>query len=311
MSPRLSIIVPNYNYGHYLQRAISSVAESLYDSFEIILIDDGSTDNSLEIAEKLAQKYPQIRLYKNEKNQGLFKTVERGVELAQGSYLHFLASDDYRLPGFCEESMQLFDQFPEIPIVCSDFAHVSENNETKIRIDSLLPIIHSAQVFNVSNVRKIFRYSDFWVPGHTSIIRKDIYLKYGGLQEKLSLFSDWVLLHQIALFEGIIYLPKALGVMRLHDFSFSAKKMKGKEAFVSLLHFFEEKKALGKIFRETCLLRNMTDHLKRYLFFRPKYWKYLFPNAVRSFEWHFHKYFGICLHKKPLAKVIEQSMKNN
>lgn len=89
----ISIIVPVYNAEEYLVACIYSILDQTYGYFELILIDDGSTDNSLEICKRLGQKDKRIKIYHHE-NCGVSKTRNRGIKLAQGRYITFVDADD-------------------------------------------------------------------------------------------------------------------------------------------------------------------------------------------------------------------------
>jgi glucosyltransferase len=89
----ISIMICNYNYGQYIGEAIESALNQTYPNIELIIIDDGSTDNSREVIEKYVGEYPEIRYYK-QRNQGVVPTRNRGLELAEGDFLMFLDSDD-------------------------------------------------------------------------------------------------------------------------------------------------------------------------------------------------------------------------
>lgn len=93
--PMLSIVIPVYNTAEYLKRCVDSIFDTVFDSFEVILIDDGSTDGSLSVAQNLAQIYPgKVRVIHQE-NQGGGGARNTGIQAAQGEYLYFIDSDDY------------------------------------------------------------------------------------------------------------------------------------------------------------------------------------------------------------------------
>ncbi|AXY25304.1 glycosyl transferase family A [Suicoccus acidiformans] len=89
----LSIIVPIFNTEHYLAECLDSLLSQGITDYEIICINDGSTDNSLEILEKYSECYPFIRVF-NQCNKGLSVTRNRGINLAKGKYIYFMDSDD-------------------------------------------------------------------------------------------------------------------------------------------------------------------------------------------------------------------------
>lgn len=91
--PKVSIIIPNYNKGLFLVETISSVQQNTFANWEIILIDDGSTDNSIELAQKIAEQDSRIKIY-TQSNQGGAVARNKGIEIASGEYLIFLDSDD-------------------------------------------------------------------------------------------------------------------------------------------------------------------------------------------------------------------------
>ena len=93
-APLVSVIMPVYNAARFLEAAVSSVLNQTMTDWELLMIDDGSKDNSCEIAEAFARKDPRIRFLKNAQNMGVSKTRNRGIDLAQGSFVAFLDSDD-------------------------------------------------------------------------------------------------------------------------------------------------------------------------------------------------------------------------
>ncbi len=92
--PFFTIIVPIFNVETYLEMALNSILNQDFNNYEVIMIDDKSTDNSYKIAKKYSQLYSNFHLYQNQKNQGLSFTRNFGINLAKGSFLIFLDSDD-------------------------------------------------------------------------------------------------------------------------------------------------------------------------------------------------------------------------
>ena len=86
----VSIITPLYNGARYVRETIASVQKQTYENWEMIIVDDGSTDDSQDIVLKLATQDPRIHYYKNEKNMGVADTRNRAISLAQGRYIAFL-----------------------------------------------------------------------------------------------------------------------------------------------------------------------------------------------------------------------------
>lgn len=95
---QFSIVIPAYNYGHLLARAVSSACTQPGDDYEVLVIDDGSTDNTPEVLAELQSRYPVLRVVR-QKNSGLAAVRNRGVDESQGDYLLFLDADDELEPA--------------------------------------------------------------------------------------------------------------------------------------------------------------------------------------------------------------------
>ncbi len=108
--PRVSVVIPTYNRAHLLRETVGSVLAQTYRDFEVIVIDDGSTDNSPEVA----QGFPPCVRYFRQDNQGLSAVRNRGIELAQGEYIAFLDSDDALLEGALEKGVEVLDRYPRV-----------------------------------------------------------------------------------------------------------------------------------------------------------------------------------------------------
>jgi glycosyltransferase involved in cell wall biosynthesis len=123
--PRVSVIIPTYNCSQYLPQAIDSVLNQTYKNQEIIVVDDGSIDNTSEIIKSYLSK---IR-YVYQENQGVSEARNRGLYLAKGELIAFLDADDLFLPTKIERQVAIFDVQPEIGIVNSGFRIITENGE--------------------------------------------------------------------------------------------------------------------------------------------------------------------------------------
>ena len=101
---KVSICIPVYNGSAYLDTCIESAIKQTYSDFEIIIVDDQSTDNSLSVIKKWQEKYDKIRLYINEKNQGLTGNWNTCMNHASGEWIKFLFQDDYLKEDCLEKS---------------------------------------------------------------------------------------------------------------------------------------------------------------------------------------------------------------
>ncbi len=112
-SPRVSIILNSYNQAAYLADTIESVLAQTFGDFELLYIDNGSTDESPAIARRYAEKDARIRLHLHAQNESLSKRQNEGVALARGEFISFLYSDDLYLPHKLERQLELFASLGE------------------------------------------------------------------------------------------------------------------------------------------------------------------------------------------------------
>lgn len=112
-TPLVSVIIPTYNRADFIEKAIQSVLNQTYSNFEIIVVDDGSTDSSAQIIQKLAEKDHRIRYYKLEVNSGVSIARNTGISLVRGKYIAFLDSDDIALPIWLETGVHFMEQNPQ------------------------------------------------------------------------------------------------------------------------------------------------------------------------------------------------------
>jgi glycosyltransferase involved in cell wall biosynthesis len=114
-APLVSFIVASYNYGRHIGRTLQSILDQTEQDFEIVVVDDGSTDNSLDVIRSFGD--PRVRLHVNDSNLGSVPTYNRGTSLARGDFLTYLDSDDWIEPRKAEEQVAYFRRHPEVEVV--------------------------------------------------------------------------------------------------------------------------------------------------------------------------------------------------
>lgn len=118
-SPKISVIITNYNYGEYIEQAIDSVVNQTFTDWELIIVDNGSTDNSINIISNYIQKYKNIKIYqhKNSENKGLVASLQLALSKAKGEYLAFLESDDYWDSKNLEKKIEIIKKYKNLSII--------------------------------------------------------------------------------------------------------------------------------------------------------------------------------------------------
>src|SRR5437868_7050033 len=124
--PTLSVIMPNYNHGHFLPEALDAILSQSWPADEVLIVDDASTDDSVEVIEGFARKHASVRLLRNERNMGAVYSGRRVFDAATGDYLYPSAADDRVQPGFFAKSMELLAQHPQAGLCCSDPAYFGD-----------------------------------------------------------------------------------------------------------------------------------------------------------------------------------------
>jgi glycosyltransferase involved in cell wall biosynthesis len=128
-SPKISVVMPVYNAFNYVEESIKSILNQTYTDFELIILNDKSTDNSLDILKKMAASDQRIILVDKEKNSGPAVVRNQGVEMSKGNYIAFMDADDISLPNRFEKQIQLLDNHPEIEVCGSWFTLFGESIE--------------------------------------------------------------------------------------------------------------------------------------------------------------------------------------
>lgn len=182
--PAVSVIVPSYNRAHLLGRALRSVARQTYKDFEVIVVDDGSTDDT----EGVVKEFPSlnIRYIRHERNKGEAAARNTGVMAARGEFIAFLDSDDEWLPEKLEKQMAVFaGQSPKVGIVYSDMCEIERNGRRRLwRSPTFMP---EDGCFYM----KALNYKVYGIGIGSAIVRRECFDKAGLFDERLSYYVDF------------------------------------------------------------------------------------------------------------------------
>ncbi len=273
----LSVVVPCYNHANFIAETLNSILAENFDDFEVIVGDDASTDGSREVIRSFGDR---VRPFFFNKNRGYFATVNDLFREVRGEYVHIFSSDDLYMPGFLATSMQLMLE-NNLKLTCSNIRYFS--SDTEFRDTNLYPA-ESPVVFDKQNIIQVFRNSEFWVPGVSCITEVKTLKKYGLPNPKLENISDWFLFHQIALFEGIGYVPQLGIAMREQAGSYTAKVKKDRKrrnaTYFAVLDLVTKDNDVRKRFRDSAILSFILDNLFWKLIFKPKWWDFFVCSKV-------------------------------
>lgn len=135
--PMVSVVMPSYNKEQFIEQAIRSVMVQTFEDWELIIVDDCSTDHTISIVEKLVQEDSRIHFYSNPRNMGAANTRNRGMELATGTYVALLDSDDVWYPEKLERQLAVARETGADIVYCS-YEIIDENGQKKCD-DFLVP----------------------------------------------------------------------------------------------------------------------------------------------------------------------------
>lgn len=222
---RFSVIIPLYNKAPYVAKAVGSVLVQTFTDFELVIVDDGSKDNSAQIAEKTIEGHDNCRLIRQE-NAGVSVARNNGVALSHGDYLCFLDADDWWAPTFLEEMSKLIDEFPDAGIYGTGYTIVNETKR-KTRVAPIgVELGFEKGYINYCQVYAKTLAMPLWT-GAVCIPRA-VFDEMKGFPKGIKLGEDFLLWIRIALKYKVAFLNKALayynqdvdaanrGVGRLH-----------------------------------------------------------------------------------------------
>lgn len=175
----VSVVIPAYNRRRFLPAALESVAHQTYPVCEIIVVDDGSTDGTVEVAQSAAQKDPKIRVLKRS-HGGANRARNAGIAEAAGEWIAFLDSDDQFEPQKIDKQMRALDQYPSVVGVFTGLRHMDPDGE-RIFIPRDNPSLFDLRCSNVLSSTS------------SALIRSDVLKAIGGFDPDLESCQDWEL----------------------------------------------------------------------------------------------------------------------
>lgn len=215
MNPRFSIIVPLYNKAPYVKKALETIVAQTFRDFECIIVDDGSTDGSMDVVRDFVQNDGMSRLRLNEPlslndgrltiisqpNTGVAAARNNGVAKSHGEYVCFLDADDWWEPNFLEEMDRLIKEYPDAGLYATNYVYYKPG-KTHVALDLERGYMNYPETYQHSDAMPV------WT-GAACIPRK-VFDEMGGFPAGIKLGEDFLLWAKIALNYKLAFCEKAL-----------------------------------------------------------------------------------------------------
>ncbi len=230
IAPKVSVIMLAYNHGKYIAEAIESVVKQKTDfPFELIIGEDYSTDNTLEIIKKYQEKYKNIQLITDEKNVGIIANELRVMQQCQGKYIAFCEADDFWVDeNRLQKQVDFLDKNEDFGLVHADVNHWEQ---AKNKLENALNKSNKIQIPS-GNIFEFLMLPSHSIKTMTVCLRKDLLEKY-YLQDQEIMRQEWKLIDisiwlMIAKHSKIYYFDEVFATYRLLNESMSRSKNKQK-----------------------------------------------------------------------------------
>ncbi|MDQ3000793.1 MAG: glycosyltransferase [Fibrobacterota bacterium] len=217
----LSVLMANYNHAHFLSESLGALISQTRVPDEIIVVDDASTDNSVEVIQSYVAKCPAIKLYRNEINRGVAFSSDRSMQMSTGEYIYFASADDRTMPTLIEKSMSIAEQYPHAALTCSEPSTFDGN--TGVLNENRMHWSKSSRYFSPDEFADVL--AGRFIAGNTGVFKKDLILRAGGFHPELRWHMDFFLNLVLAFRHGVCYIPESLSHLRVLSQSYSAKGM--------------------------------------------------------------------------------------
>jgi len=220
--PKVSVIIPNYNHAVYLKARIDSVLNQSFKDFEIILLDDASNDNSLEIINNFSSD-PRFHIILNSQNSGsTFSQWNLGIKIAKGDYIWIAESDDLADPEFLDSLVPVMDHNDSIVIAYSQSKEIDKHG---FLIRSMEELTHDLDkkkwknnyINNGNDERKTYLAVKNTIPNASAVVFRRRTYEDIETDVKLQLCGDWLIWSRLLQKGNIFYCAQELNFFRRHD----------------------------------------------------------------------------------------------
>jgi glycosyl transferase family 2 len=300
----ITVILTNYNHSRYLRDSLNAICAQTRPADQIVVIDDGSTDDSLAIIRSFAAREPNMLVLENGLNRGVQASIARALGAAAGDYVVWAAADDVLMPRFLESGELMLKRHPEAGLVFSRLAtfidgtgeerHYTGDEESLIAFN-LGP---EPACLDPPALMKRLESSYLWLSGNTVIVNRRRLLEVGAFIPELEWHSDWFAFYAVALRNGACTIPETLAMIRVLPETYSGSGMRNpkrqRAVLGTVLDVFgrpENKDLRRKLVARPCIISPFGRQMFHVLATRPKdfdiflrYTTWLADQRLRTFR---------------------------
>jgi glycosyltransferase involved in cell wall biosynthesis len=237
--PTFSAIMINYNQAPDLPAAMDAAFGQTVAFDEVIIVDDGSTDNSVEVIESRLASEPNGRLIKNSENIGIIPTTNAGLNVATGDFIYFMSTGDQYSKRVVEWCSEVLDKHPDVAMVSGNVKIY--NSDTQKERKFVLPFKQEIASYKADDILSITKKRAFTFLGGANFIRRDAIVAAGQILPPLKWHSDWFLYLLVASRHSFAIMPQECIVILQSEGQYShacndwSQQKKVIRAFVELL----------------------------------------------------------------------------
>ncbi len=239
--PLVSICIPAYNSAEYISETIESVLKQTYQNIELIVVDDQSKDNTVEVVSAIAERDSRLKLYRNEQNLGMAGNWNHCMELCTGEYIKLMCADDLLHETLIAREVEIMEKYPEVSLVESDTLFINLDGKK----GSMYTRYKSGVVDGKKAARACVFTMDVFGAPQANLMRREAYEKVGGFDEHFRYILDYDFFMTMALQCQIYTIREPLNFFRIRDDSNTGNVMTGNqgEAYVAEHRALMEKHA--------------------------------------------------------------------
>lgn len=257
MTTSYSAIVPNYNDGSKIAESLQSLLAQKLPFHEIIIVDDASTDNSVDIIMPLIAGLPHVRLVRHRENGGVVAALNTGIHTATGEFIFLCSANDTYYPMMTKWCEEMRERYPQAGIISGNVAAYDQQKQ-KFTYSMKLPLPQVRSYYAPGNFVQQCRKAAVHFNGGANALRADLLREIGGLRAPLRWHSDWFVNLMLAFRAGVAYVPENFSMCRLEGKkSYSSNRFhwpNEREVIKSSLEAMAEFPAEAAMFRHAALL---------------------------------------------------------